>query len=325
MIYEEDCRLKFGHANQDLMYAFDDHDDALSQTEEDYYHFQREQQIDSGSKPRSRSRPVAQESLGFGGGSLLLPDYFGPEPIEIRNGRKSKSKSRKGSRSKSKKTSAKKPKQQPKIASKNRPQTASTLKKPIGGGWNNCTTTESKFFDKGIDKEYQRRLERENNGPQRNKKNVTFDRQTQNQTTVQRDGINMDIKFKSRGGRQVNTLQVYKDIDSLNQLSGYHDDAGRKTYSISQNEEIIGQKQKKSPTKLNGPSGNLVPNSYGQIEIAGVCLEPADVAKLSSILTGQTGSSIQSACQIYAPEENQDQKLILQQSIADAKLQALMG
>lgn len=230
----------------------------------------------------------------------MLPDYFGPEPIEIRNSKKTRSKSRKGSRSKSKKKAAtggakaSKPKAKTIAAAKKRPQTASIIKNQVGGGWNNSTTTESKFFDKGIDKEYQRRLERQNNGPNSSKKNVTFDRQTQNQTTVQRDGVNMDIKFMSKGGRQLNTLQVYKDIDSLNRLSGYADDAGRKTYSISQNEEVI--TRKKSPTKYNAPtSGNFVPNSHGQIEIAGVTLEPADVAKLSNILNGQVDSSIQSA------------------------------
>jgi hypothetical protein len=168
------------------------------------------------------------------------------------------------------------------------------MKKPVGGGWNNCTTSESKFFDKGIDKEYQRRMERNNNGANRSKKNVTFDRQAQNHTTVQRDGPNLDIKFISKGGRQLNSLQVYKDIDSLNKLSGYGDDAGRKTYSMSQNEEVINRKT--SPVKVNAPaSGNLVPNSHGQIEIAGVTLEPADVAKLSNILNGHVGASIQSA------------------------------
>lgn len=57
--------------------------------------------------------------------------------------------------------------------------------------------------------------------------------------------MNMDIKFFSKGGRQVNTLQIYKDIDTLNQVGGYSEEASRKSYSMSQNEEILNQQKPK--------------------------------------------------------------------------------
>lgn len=39
-------------------------------------------------------------------------------------------------------------------ATKKRPQSGIMKHKPIGSGWNNSTTSESKYFDKNFDKEY---------------------------------------------------------------------------------------------------------------------------------------------------------------------------
>ena len=98
----------------------------------------------------------------------------------------------------------------------------------------------------------------------------------------------MDVKFYTKGGRQMNHLQIYKDIDELNKISGYSEDAVRKTYSMAQNEELnnLSLERKNNRSKSGSKNkGSLVPNSHGQIEIAGVTLEPEDVAKLTTILS----------------------------------------
>jgi hypothetical protein len=64
---------------------------------------------------------------------------------------------------------------------------------------------------------------------------------------------------------------------------------------------------------------------HGKIEIAGVELEPNDVYKLNKILDGEykiagKGTNIEEQ-----QTQSIDQKLVLQQSIADAKMTALMG
>lgn len=64
------------------------------------------------------------------------------------------------------------------------------------------------------------------------------------------------------------------------------------------------------------------PRTHGKIEIAGVQLEPNDVVKLNKILDGEYQLAGTSG-ELTAPAI--DQKLVLQQSIADAKMTALMG
>lgn len=46
---------------------------------------------------------------------------------------------------------------------------------------------------------------------------------------------------------------MYKDIDQLNQMNGLTEDAGRKTYSMAQN-EVIQEEQKVSQTISNAVS-----------------------------------------------------------------------
>lgn len=44
---------------------------------------------------------------------------------------------------------------------------------------------------------------------------------------------NMDVKFLTKGGRQTQSIQIYKNIDALNQdTKNIEGDGGRKTYSM---------------------------------------------------------------------------------------------
>ena len=44
---------------------------------------------------------------------------------------------------------------------------------------------------------------------------------------VSKNGTNVDVKFFSKGGRQTQNIQIYKDIDQLNKDNGYGQDGGR--------------------------------------------------------------------------------------------------
>lgn len=49
-------------------------------------------------------------------------------------------------------------------------------------------------------------------------------------------GSNMDVKFMTKGGRQTQNIQIYKNIDALNQdAKNVEGEGGRRTYSMKQN------------------------------------------------------------------------------------------
>ena len=176
------------------------------------------------------------DKLGFKSdtGSSMLPDYYGDaqgmNPIEIKNGKRNRSKSQKkgvkGVTQKKRPTTAV-------VANKKKPAAVS---QPIqtNGAWNNSTVSEAKFFDKSQDKEFQRRHEREAGISGVSKKSVKFQNSDLKNMgpQVTKDGSMADVKFYSKGGRPGQSVQIYKDIDQLHQDAGYGEDAGRKTYSM---------------------------------------------------------------------------------------------
>ena len=126
----------------------------------------------------------------------------------------------------------------------------------------------------------------------------------------------MDVQFFSKGGRSTQSIQIYKDID---QLTGTQE-SGRSTYSIKQNRFEVDkdlQKQKMRKERNEVYSGT---KGYGQIQIAGVMLEPADVQNLNRILDGPPREETNTD---EAP--SQGHSLVVQTSVADAKMSALMG
>ena len=88
----------------------------------------------------------------------------------------------------------------------------------------------------------------------------------------------------------------------------------------------ISKMQNESKNTQNNRSGSQsrsIPTGHGTIEIAGVTLEAQDVKKLNTILEGQNEGEQKTGAPYY--EEGTNQKMVLQQSIADAKMTALMG
>ena len=188
-------------------------------------------------------------------------------------------------------------------------------------GWDNSNATDSKFFDKNIDKDYLRK-QRQAVSSQRpqsasNSKSVRFENSDLPQ--VEKDGSKLDIKFYTKGGRQTQNIQVYKDIDQLNKDHGLTEDAGRKTYSMAQNTAL--QEEQKLASLQRQTEGKQPPRGgHGAIEIAGVQLGADDVGKLSNILDGRHGQPV-----FEQGTSNIDQRQVLQQTIADAKMTALVG
>ena len=128
-----------------------------------------------------------------------------------------------------------------------------------------------------------------------------------------KDGTNMQVKFYTQGGRQTQSIQIYKDIDSLVPDA---DDQGRKTYSIKNNEYNEIPRADKYPT---AEEPEMKEPGVGKIEIAGVELAPNEVQKLTQILDPMGDEEAK------VSEMPGDPKFVLQQTIADAKMNALMG
>ena len=63
----------------------------------------------------------------------------------------------------------------------------------------------------------------------------------------------------------------------------------------------------------------------GRLDVAGVLLEAEDVQRLNDILEGNGPGSIQNQHDFKREEGGLNQKLVLQQYIADAKMTALMS
>lgn len=94
---------------------------------------------------------------------------------------------------------------------------------------------------------------------------------------------------------------------------------------------VVEESQQAPPQKLDQDPNDkeALPQGHGRIEIAGVVLEAEDVTKLNNILEGnytlpqQEGVKIEEQKELKQPAINQ--KVVLQQSIADAKMTALMS
>jgi hypothetical protein len=86
------------------------------------------------------------------------------------------------------------------------------------------------------------------------------------------------------------------------------------------------QRRSRSPPKKRMTSKERL-MSHGKIEIAGVSLEAPEVKKLASIIAGQHDGDQEATKMPYVPngDPQLDQKLILKQTIADAKMTYLLG
>jgi len=99
---------------------------------------------------------------------------------------------------------------------------------------------------------------------------------------VTKNGSNVDVQFYNKNGRKTQGLQIYRDIDQLHHDAGISDDAGRKTYSMSQN---TAGEDRKQDSRLLEQAGEKK-SRHGTIEIAGIELEHQDVIKIGKVLEG---------------------------------------
>lgn len=158
--------------------------------------------------------------------------------------------------------------------------------------WDGDTRMGSKFFDKNIEKEHSDK-----------KRPVTakFTRTTGDQGDT--------VKFYSKGGRQTSTLHMVREIEQLSRPTNV-----QSTYSMSQNrverEKLAAlQKAAEAGTREQRKRSRSKSAIYDEprIEVANVSFEPEEVKRLDRMVeTGQT-------------------KVMIEQTIADAKMNSLMS
>ena len=142
--------------------------------------------------------------------------------------------------------------------------------------WDSSNVPEAKFFDKTADKDYMRKKAQRPSTAKANTDlpfSVEKDRET---------GKSLFVKYVNKGGREGQSLQIYHDIDKLNQdmATGFQPSS----YSIKDNQTAVAKKKGRSPPKSE-PAEPL--RGHGTVEIAGVALEQNDLKKLNSLLERQ--------------------------------------
>jgi hypothetical protein len=125
--------------------------------------------------------------------------------------------------------------------------------------------SEARFFDKEIDTQYMRKQDRDRQLISKSKKVSQRGSPIKgHKTQVEQDGTKRSVRFFTKGGRQTQDLEMYKDIDQLHRDAGLTDDNGFKTYSMRDNEEVILQEQNQRQTR-SSPEQNRQQRGHGSI------------------------------------------------------------